>query len=101
MEVQIDGRCDSLWSQARGLMFSRKKTLLFDFGKEKKTPLHNWFVFFPIYVYFLDESFVVVEKGHMQPFGFFSPRAQARYLVESPVDLGVGVGSRLSFGKTL
>jgi len=44
--------CASIWKQARGLMFSRKKNLIFSFKKPKLVPLHNFFVFFPITVLF-------------------------------------------------
>jgi len=101
MKLDVDAVYQDIWSQARGLMFSKKKTLFFDFGKEKKTPLHNWFVFFDLYVYYLDENYSVVEQGHMRPFGWYNPKSLARYIVESPTDLKVKNGSRLQIRKTL
>jgi len=101
MDVTVNAICEDIWSQARGLMFSKKKTLVFDFGREKKTPLHNWFVFFDLYVYYLDEDQTVVESGFMKPFGWYNPKKDARYIIESPIDLGASVGTRLQIRKTL
>jgi hypothetical protein len=70
------------WSQARGLMFSGKKNLIFAFKREALVSLHMFFVFFPIDVLFLDSAKRVVEKAHLLPFTFYTPRHPCRYILE-------------------
>ncbi|MBI4141320.1 DUF192 domain-containing protein, partial [Candidatus Woesearchaeota archaeon] len=72
--------CNNVLSQTRGLMFSRKKTLVFVFNKEKYVPLHTFFVFFPITVLFLDDKIKVVEQTIMKPFRFYNPKNKAKYV---------------------
>jgi len=69
-----------------------------DFGKEKHTSLHMFFVFFPIDVYFLDKDKKVVEiKKNFKPFTIYSAKNKARYLVESPANLPANTGDSLDW----
>lgn len=78
--------CKGIFSKSIGLMFSRKKTLIFIFKKEKIVPLHMLFVFYPIDVLFLNKSKVVVEKKkNFMPFTFYTPKNKAKYVVELPI----------------
>ena len=80
--------CNNLFSQAKGLMFSKQKSLVFEFANERIVSLHMWFVFFPIDVVFLDENLEVVEiKENFKPFSFYIPKNKAKYVLE----LGLGV----------
>lgn len=73
----------SAWGKARGLMFSKKKNLMFVFNKETIIPLHNFFVFFPIDVLFLDKNKKIVEiKKNFKPFSYYKPKNKAKYVVE-------------------
>lgn len=76
--------CKNIFSQAKGLMFSLKpKNLIFEFKKEKLTPLHMWFVFYPIDVIYLNSEKVVTElKTNFKPFTFFNPKKKAKYIIE-------------------
>ncbi len=74
--------CKSFFSKARGLMFSRRKNLMFVFDDEKRRSLHMWFVFFPIEVLFLDKDKKIVEKVRLKPFSFYKSKEKARYVVE-------------------
>ncbi|MBT4540111.1 DUF192 domain-containing protein [Candidatus Woesearchaeota archaeon] len=78
--------CNTFFSKAKGLMFSRKKNfrnLIFVFDKEKKIGLHMWFVFFPIDVVLLDKDKRVVEiKGNLRPFRLFNSKNKAKYVLE-------------------
>jgi hypothetical protein len=75
--------CKSIWSQARGLMFSKKKNLVFVFNDEKRRSLHMFFVFFPIDVLFLDKNKRIVEiKRDFKPFTFYYPKEKSKYIVE-------------------
>ncbi len=94
--------CKNVLQQARGLMFSGKKTLVFIFKKEKHTPLHMFFVFFPIDVFFLDNSKKVVEiKKNLKPFAMYNPQKKAKYIIEIPHGLventAVEMGDSLEF----
>lgn len=85
--------CTSGWSKFRGLMFSKRKTLIFEFKEDTNVPLHMLFVFFPIDVLFLNEKKTVLEvKKNFMPFTFYSPKHKARYVIEipSPTDFAVG-----------
>jgi uncharacterized protein len=90
--------CKTFFSQLRGLMFSRKKVLIFDFGKEINLSLHMWFVFFPIDVLFLDANKKIVEvKEGLKPFCFYFPSAKFRYCVELPFKVKCKKGEKLRF----
>ena len=76
--------CRSIFSKTLGLMFSTKpKTLVFIFKKEKISPLHMLFVFYPIDVLFLDKNKKVAEiKENFQPFTFHTPSKKSKYIIE-------------------
>lgn len=86
MRINLNGR-DYLVEKAsglskiRGLMFSKKRNLLFDLDYKKEL-IHSFYVFFSIKLYFLDEDFKVVEKKKLRPFWFYVPKKRAKYLVE-------------------
>ena len=80
MELKV---VNSVFGKARGLMFSRKKNLVFVFDKEQRIGLHMLFVFFPIDVLFLDKDKRIVEiKKNFRPFSFYKSREKAKYVVE-------------------
>jgi uncharacterized protein len=78
--------CSNIFSQGLGLMFSFKiKSLVFTLKKEKITPLHMFFVFYPIDVLFLDKEKVVVDvKENFRPFSFYTPKHKSMYVIELP-----------------
>ncbi len=66
-----------------GLMFSRKKILVFDFKKKINALIHMFFVFYPIYAIALDKKKKVIDAKLLYPFiSFFNFRGN--YLVEIP-----------------
>ena len=87
MKVRIENKnyivneCKGL-SKIRGLMFSKKKNLIFELRGDEM--VHNFFVFFPIKLYFLDEKLRVIEKAKLNPFWIYIPKVKAKYLVEIP-----------------
>ncbi|HSU72612.1 MAG TPA: DUF192 domain-containing protein [Candidatus Binatia bacterium] len=88
--------CRSSWSKARGLMFSRRKNLVFAFEQDTSVPLHMLFVFFPIDVFYLDAKKNVIEaKKGFKPFTFYTPKNKARYVVEVPSPSDIKVGDRI------
>ena len=79
--------CKNIFSKSLGLMFSKPKSLIFVFKKEKIIPLHMFFVFYPIDVLFLNKNNVVVEiKENFTPFAFHTPKYKAKYVIELPKD---------------
>ena len=90
-----------MWGKARGLMFSKKRNLMFVFDKEQRISLHMWFVFFPIDVYFLDKNKKVIEiKKNFKPFTFYKSKKKAKYVVEiadSIADKEYKIGEKIYF----
>jgi len=83
--IHIDKVCKSPWSQARGLMFSKPKTLLFSFKTPRRVLVHNFFVFFPIDILFLDEKKQIIEtKLNFKPFSIYKSQKKASFLLEKP-----------------
>ena len=80
---RIDVKECKYFSKIRGLMFSKRKNLIFNLYNKKEV-IHSLFVFFPIKLYFLDENFKVLEKGILKPFRVYIPKVKAKYLVEIP-----------------
>ncbi|MFH1505520.1 MAG: DUF192 domain-containing protein, partial [archaeon] len=93
--------CKSLWSQTKGLMFTKRikdTSLVFDFKKIRHVSLHMWFVFYPIDVLFLDKDRKVVDlKKQFRPFGFYTSEKEVKYVVELPS--GFIVKNRLKIGS--
>ena len=91
--------CETLLSKSIGLMFSKKKTLVFHFNKEQLIPLHMWFVFYPIDVYYLNKDKVVIEaKKCFKPFTIHTNDKRAKYLIETPVErLMIEISDKLYF----
>lgn len=73
----------SISEMARGLMFSKKKNLLFAFQKEQKIGIHMLFVFFPIIVVWLDKNKRIIKMKVMKPFISFHEE-KAKYILEVP-----------------
>lgn len=85
--------CRTHFSQAMGLMFSKKQNLIMIFPKEKKVNLHMFFVFFPIDVLIVDSQKSIVEiKRNFRPFTFWNSSKKGRLVVElsEPGDYSIG-----------
>ena len=88
--------CNSFFSKFRGLMFSKKKNLLFVNKKDGHYSVHMLFVFFPIDVVWLDKDFEVVDvRRNVKPFTpLVFPGGRNRYVLELSfkdfLDLKVG-----------
>ncbi len=77
-------KCDSVFSKFRGLMFSKRRNLLFDLKKEKwfGAVIHTFFVFFSIKVYWLNSEKEIIDYRTVRPFQVAVPKSRARYIVE-------------------
>ena len=87
----------SILGKMLGLMFSGKKTIVFEFSHEEKVSLHTFFVFFPIKVLFLDAQKKIVEQTTMKPFSFYMPQKKAQYVVELPFEVKTKTGEAVKF----
>lgn len=80
--------CRTIFSKAKGLMFSPKikdKGLIFYFDNEQLVSLHMLFVFQTIDVLFLDKNENVVEiKRRLKPFTIYTPKNKSAYVIELP-----------------
>jgi uncharacterized protein len=79
----------SIFSKGLGLMFKSKHTkpLLMTFKRPQKISLHNFFVFFPIDILYLDNKFKIIElKQNFKPFTFYNPKKKANYVLELKKD---------------
>jgi uncharacterized membrane protein (UPF0127 family) len=88
MNVELEGEKHFVFrmgflGKIRGLMFSKRRKLLFDLYNQKEM-IHSLFVFFPIKLYFLDKDFKILEKTTLRPFWFYIPKVKAKWLVEIP-----------------
>jgi uncharacterized membrane protein (UPF0127 family) len=71
---------------------------VFEYEKDTSVPLHMWFVFFPIDVYYLNKDLKVIEaKKNFKPFTFYTPKNKARYVLETPSPSNLNVGDTVSF----
>ncbi|MBU90447.1 hypothetical protein CMO94_02800 [Candidatus Woesearchaeota archaeon] len=96
--------CKNIFSKSIGLMFSRPRSLIFIFKKEKIIPLHMLFVFYPIDVLFLNKNKIVVEiKENFKPFVFYTPKNKAMYVIEllkgAIKSSKTKIGDKIDFGK--
>ncbi|MBW3015102.1 DUF192 domain-containing protein [Candidatus Woesearchaeota archaeon] len=90
--------CKSLFSQAIGLMFSRKMAAVFEFNRKQQVSLHMFFVFYSIDVAFLDQNKRVIEIGKdFKPFRFYKAKNKVKYLVEMPAGIRFSIGDRFSW----
>jgi len=77
--------CRTFLSKSLGLMFSKKKTIVLEFKKEKIISLHMFFVFYPIDVLFLDKNKKIVDiKNNFKPFALYTSKNKAKFVVEIP-----------------
>ena len=70
-------------------MFSKRKnnTLMFINKNERNTPIHMFFVFFPIDIFWLNKNKeVVYVKRNARPFTLINPKVKSKYVIETPVN---------------
>ncbi len=90
--------CNNFLSQARGLMFRKKKNLLMVFNNERKVSLHNFFVFYPIQVLVLNKNKVVIDKkDNFKPFTFWKSKQKGQFIVELAYPTQINIGEKLKF----
>jgi uncharacterized protein len=90
--------CKTLLSKAIGLMFSKKRDLLFIFKKEERVSLHMLFVFFPIWAVYLDKEKKVVYIKKLYPFiSYCDPKQNSSYILELTKQPNIKIGDTIVF----
>jgi uncharacterized membrane protein (UPF0127 family) len=78
--------CKSLFSKARGMMFSLKpEPLLFVFKKEQNASIHMFFVFFPLIAIWLNKEKRIADFKILKPFSFYNQKIKSKYIIEIPL----------------
>ena len=96
--------CKTRFQKFKGLMFSKKKNLLFVLDKEERfsAGIHMLFVFYPIKVIWLDSKFKIVDLAKLRPFiGFHVPMKKARYILEISVKPSTKSKEEFKIGEVL
>jgi hypothetical protein len=108
MTIKIKGKilvnkvkyCKTIFSKAKGLMFSKRledEALIFIFKKEKINHLHNFFVFYPVDILFLDKDKMIIEMKSLKPFSIYLQKKRSKYVIELPggiiKDKNIKIGS--------
>lgn len=87
---------DHILSQIKGLMFSKKKNILFVFHKEGNHPIHSYFVGFNFHAIYLDEKMKVVDTYYVKPnTSLVKSKKPARYLLELCEEKAPNIGDVL------
>ena len=79
MKIEI---CKTRWSKFKGLMFSKKRNLLFVFKKEKIVAIHMFFVFYSLTIIYFDKNKKETARVKAYPFTILKPR-KAKYILET------------------
>jgi len=88
--------CSTFASKFTGLMFSRRKNLLFKFNKEKYHPIHMMFVFYPIKVAWINKNLKVVDVKLAYPFTpLIIPKEKAMYFLETNPNLDIKINDKI------
>lgn len=83
----------------KGLMFtfpiSEDRAVLFEFEKPERRPVHTYFVFYPINIYWLDKNYNVIDSVYISSFQKYYPKLKAKYVLETHVDNYFEIGKNI------
>lgn len=89
---------DNFLKRFKGLMGKKDIDFAMLFTNLKDSSIHTSFMRFEIDVYFIDENGVVYEMASLKPWSFYSPKKQAKYILEAKKgELKIKIGDRLDF----
>jgi uncharacterized membrane protein (UPF0127 family) len=94
-------RCEGL-NRGIGLMFKKREkatTLLFDFKRRTRQPIHSFFMSFPFVAVWLDEENKVLEIKVFKPFTVYMPKKKFVKMLEIPINSRYKEQLRLFVGK--
>ena len=95
---------DTFFKRMMGLSFSKKKNMLFTMDYEYQWPFWMFGVRYALSIVFLDESKEVVDVKRAEPLSLdprtwrtYTPRKPSKYVFETPLDIKIKIGDRLSW----
>jgi uncharacterized membrane protein (UPF0127 family) len=95
---------DDFWKRAMGLSLSEKKNMFFPLPYEHKWSLWMFLVKYPLKMIFIDRNKTVIDIKEGKPitsdpktWKTYSPRKSCKYILETPFEMKVKVGDKLSW----
>ena len=88
-------RCDTILTQAIGLMFSRRQNALFTFSRPVLHSIHSFFCLEPLQLLFIDENHRIIEQTMLKPWRCYLPKNKYLYLIELSTPIQVKTGQRM------
>jgi uncharacterized protein len=95
---------DGFFKKMIGLSFSKKKNMLFTMDFEYAWQFWMFGVRYDLYMIFLDKNKIVVDVRKAVPLSFdmktwkvYAPKKPAKYILETPYDIKMKIGDRLSW----
>ncbi|HIQ51039.1 MAG TPA: hypothetical protein EYH54_03640 [Nautiliaceae bacterium] len=86
---------NSFFEKLIGVMFMKKNEKVFIFKQKKSKNIVHTFFCDPIYIYFFNENFELVEKVYLRSFRFYFTKKPFVYMIESFEDLGLMEGDKI------
>ena len=88
--------CSTFISKLIGLMFSKRKNLLFEFNREDYHGIHMFFVFYPIRIAWINKNKKVVDTKLAYPFNpLLIPKEKAKYILETHPNINIRVNDEM------
>jgi len=88
--------CNTFASKLIGLMFSKRKNLLFEFNKEDYHAIHMFFVFYPVRIAWINKDKEVVDVKLAYPFQpLLVPKEKAMYVLETHPNFGIRLNDKI------
>lgn len=89
---------DTIFKRFKGLMCVKDFNDCLLFTNLKDSSIHTMFMRFEIDIYFIDKNKIVFEKTSLKPWKFYSPKKQAKYILETKKGkLNLKIGDKLDF----
>ena len=102
MKIKINNKrldvklCNTFASKLIGLMFSKRKNLLFEFNNEDYHAIHMLFVFYPVRVAWINKNKKVVDVKLAYPFQpLLVPKEKAMYVLETHPNFGIRLNDKI------
>ena len=86
---------NSFFEKSIGVMFMKKNDKIFIFKQKKSRNIIHTFFCEPLYIYFFDEDFKLIEKTYLKSFRLYITRKPFVYMVESFEDLNLKEGDKI------
>ena len=89
---------DTFFKRLIGLMGKKDFNECLVFKNLKDSSIHSMFMRFEIDVYFIDENKMIFDKKTLEPWKFYRPKKQAKFILETKKNkLNLKIGDCLDF----